>query len=55
MTQQQFIRQTHNTSFVAYEAQSSRKPVALAVNGEPVEYRINADVFINEYISIKVK
>lgn len=55
MTQQQFIRQTHNTSFVAYEAQSSRKPVALAVNGEPVESRINADVFINEYISIKVK
>lgn len=50
-----FRRQPHNSSYVAYSATASRKPIQLAVAGEPVQAKIFPDVFINEYVSVKVK
>lgn len=55
MNQPQFVRNTHNSSFIAYDSKPSKKPVALTVNGEPVQERLHPDVFINEYMSIQVK
>lgn len=50
----QFQRQTHNSSFVAYAAQPSKKPVPLAINGQQTTARLHPDVFINEYTSVKI-
>lgn len=52
---QHFVRQTRNTSYVAYESQPSKKPVALSVGDSPVNERIHPDVFINEYVQVNVK
>lgn len=51
----QFQRQTHNSSFVAYSAAPSKKPLPLAINGQAGTARLHADVFINEYTSVKIK
>lgn len=50
----QFQRQTHNSSFVAYSAKPSKKPVPLAINGQQTTARLHPDVFINEYTSVKI-
>lgn len=50
-----FQRNTHNSSFIAYDHQPSKKPVNLQVGDVAVQARIHQDVFVNEYISVKVK
>lgn len=50
-----FQRQNHNTSFVAYSAQPSKKPQTVVVDGKELATRIHPDVFINEYTSVKIK
>ena len=52
---QQFVRQTRNTSYIAYESKPSKKPVQLSVNGEMVQERLHPDVFINEYVQVNIK
>lgn len=50
-----FTRQSHNSSYIAYAAQPSKKPQPLIVDGKQITARIHPDVFINEYVSICVK
>lgn len=50
-----FTRQTHNSSFIAYAANPSKKPLPVRVAGSDTTARVYADVFINVYVSVKVQ
>lgn len=49
-----FTRQTHNTSYLAYERNPSKKPVPVKVGDGIENMRVHSDVFIREYTSIQV-
>jgi hypothetical protein len=49
-----FTRQTHNTSYLAYERTPSKKPVPVRVGDGVENMRVHPDVFIREYTSIKI-
>lgn len=51
----QFIRHNHNTSYIAYEQIPSRHLVALSHHDAQIQAHIHPDIFINEFVSIKVK
>ncbi|WP_137726343.1 hypothetical protein [Prescottella subtropica] len=54
MAEQQFTRQTHNTSYVAYTKAPS-KPVPVRVGGGEVEnLPVHSQVFIREFMSIEI-
>lgn len=51
----QFIRHNHNTSYIAYEQTPSRHPLTLVYQGTQIQVHIHPDIFINEFVSVKVK
>ena len=48
-----FSRQTHNTSYIAYEARPS-KPVSVKVGDQMEAVQVHPEVYVREFTSIKV-
>ncbi|APE12528.1 hypothetical protein BO226_24500 (plasmid) [Rhodococcus sp. 2G] len=51
---EQFTRQAHNTSYVAYTKDPSKKPVAVQVGTEVENLPVYSQVYIREFVSIEV-